>query len=84
MRTTASTYKALSIELLKELSVGSGTGGIHFVRCVRSDLNGEPKGFNKELIRHQLKAMAVLETTEARKKGFPHRIAFSEFLRRLD
>lgn len=82
MRTAITTFRACSLDILRELSVGAGSGGTHFVRCIRSDLKGTPKGFHQELIKHQLRALAVLDTARARQQGFPHRIAFAEFLRR--
>lgn len=82
MRTALATYRACALELLRELSVGGGAGGTHFIRCVRSDLSGTPRSFHRELVKHQLRALAVLDTAVARQNGFPHRIGFSEFLRR--
>ncbi|XP_017777903.1 PREDICTED: neither inactivation nor afterpotential protein C [Nicrophorus vespilloides] len=82
MRTSASTFRSLCLDILKELSVGGGAGGTHFVKCIRSDLEGQPGGFHTEIIKQQLRAMAVLDTARARQKGYPHRISFSEFLRR--
>ncbi|XP_018328516.1 neither inactivation nor afterpotential protein C isoform X2 [Agrilus planipennis] len=82
MRTATSTFRALCLELLKELSVGGGAGGVHFVLCVRSDLQETPKGFHKEIVKQQLRALNVLETAKARQRGFPHRIPFPEFIRR--
>lgn len=82
MRTAITTFRAVSLELLKELSVGAGSGGTRFIRCIRSDLKGEPRGFHPELVKHQLRALSVLDTARARQNGYPHRIAFPEFLRR--
>lgn len=82
MRTTVATFRSLCLNLLKELSVGGSAGGTHFVRCLRSDLDGQPRGFHMEIVKQQLRAMAVVDTVKARQKGYPHRIPFSEFLRR--
>uniref|UniRef100_A0A182NBP7 non-specific serine/threonine protein kinase n=1 Tax=Anopheles dirus TaxID=7168 RepID=A0A182NBP7_9DIPT len=82
MRTIAGVFRATSLELFKTLSIGPNSGGTHFVRCVRSDLEYKPKGFAPEMVRQQLRAMAVLDTARARQKGFSHRIPFQEFLRR--
>ncbi|XP_046961728.1 neither inactivation nor afterpotential protein C isoform X1 [Vanessa cardui] len=82
MRTAATTYRATSLELLKQLSSGPGSGGTHYVRCVRTDLNDNPRGFQTELIRQQLRALAVLDTAKARQNGFPCRVPFAEFIRR--
>lgn len=82
MRTIASVFRATSLELLKMLSIGVNSGGTHFVRCIRSDIEYEPRGFHDDLVRQQLRAMAILDTARARARGFPYRIPFSEFIRR--
>ncbi|KAK4879246.1 hypothetical protein RN001_007392 [Aquatica leii] len=76
------TFKASSLELMKELSIAASGNGAHFIRCLRSDFTRIPKSFHKELIKQQLRALAVVETAIVRKKGFSHRITFSEFLKR--
>ncbi|XP_076750741.1 STKc_myosinIII_N_like and MYSc_Myo21 domain-containing protein ninaC isoform X1 [Xylocopa sonorina] len=81
MRTCATTFKSASLQILKNLSAGGG-GGMHFVRCVRSDLEGAPRGFYREVVRQQIRALAVLNTAKARQRGYPCRISFQEFLRR--
>ncbi|XP_049532765.1 neither inactivation nor afterpotential protein C [Anopheles darlingi] len=82
MRTIAGVFRATSLELIKTLSIGPNSGGTHFVRCIRSDLEYKPKGFATEMVRQQVRAMAVLDTARGRQKGFSHRIPFQEFLRR--
>ncbi|XP_059059333.1 neither inactivation nor afterpotential protein C [Achroia grisella] len=82
MRTAAATYRACSLEILKQLSIGPGSGGTHYVRCIRTDLNGNPRGFQTEVVKQQLRALAVLDTAKARQSGFPCRIPFAEFIRR--
>ncbi|CAG4973120.1 unnamed protein product [Colias eurytheme] len=79
MRTAAATYRVTSLEILKQLSA---SGGIHFVRCIRTDLNDNPRGFQSEVVKQQLRAMAVLDTAKARQCGFSYRIPFAEFIRR--
>lgn len=83
MRSEASRFRTLCLDLMKELAVGGGSGGTHFIRCIRTDLENKPRNFHTEIIRQQLRAMSVIETAKARQKGYPHRIIFSEFLRRL-
>ncbi|KAF5269227.1 hypothetical protein FQR65_LT02528 [Abscondita terminalis] len=78
----AKTFKASSLELMKELSIAASGNGAHFVRCLRSDFTCNPKGFHKELVKQQLRALAVVETAVVRKRGYSHRITFSEFLKR--
>ncbi|XP_043288364.1 neither inactivation nor afterpotential protein C isoform X2 [Venturia canescens] len=82
MRTCAATFRSTSLEILKNLSVGGGSGGTHFVRCIRADLEGKPKGFYREVVKQQIRALAILDTAKARQRGYPHRIPFQEFLRR--
>ncbi|XP_076635717.1 STKc_myosinIII_N_like and MYSc_Myo21 domain-containing protein ninaC isoform X3 [Colletes latitarsis] len=82
MRTCAATFKSTSLEILKNFSTGGGSGGIHFVRCLRSDLEGAPRGFYRDVVRQQIRALAILDTAKARQRGYPCRISFQEFLRR--
>ncbi|XP_078049671.1 STKc_myosinIII_N_like and MYSc_Myo21 domain-containing protein ninaC isoform X2 [Augochlora pura] len=82
MRTSAATFKSVSLEILKSLAGGAGNGGIHFVRCIRSDLEGAPRGFYREVVRQQIRALAILDTAKARQRGYPCRVSFQEFLRR--
>ncbi|KAL1381098.1 hypothetical protein pipiens_013709 [Culex pipiens pipiens] len=82
MRTIANVYRATSLELIRSLAIGPNSGGTHFVRCIRSDLEYQANGLSKEMIRQQVRAMAVLDTAKARQKGFSHRIPFQEFIRR--
>ncbi|XP_047507159.1 neither inactivation nor afterpotential protein C isoform X2 [Pieris napi] len=79
MRTAAATYRVTSLEILKQLSTSNG---LHFVRCVRTDLNDNPRGFQTEVVKQQLRAMAVLDTAKARQCGFSYRIPFAEFIKR--
>ncbi|KAG5306058.1 NINAC protein, partial [Acromyrmex insinuator] len=82
MRTCSSTFRATSLEILKNLAIGTGNGGTHFVRCIRSDLEDAPHSFYREIVRQQIRALAVLDTAKARRRGYPYRIPFQEFLRR--
>lgn len=82
MRTSAATYRATSLEILKQLAIGPGSGGTHYVRCIRADLNDNPRGFQTEVIRQQLRALAILDTAKARQNGYSYRIPFAEFIRR--
>ncbi|PZC83270.1 hypothetical protein B5X24_HaOG208034 [Helicoverpa armigera] len=82
MRTAAATYRATSLEILKQLSIGPGSGGTNYVRCIRADLNDNPRGFQTEVVRQQLRALAILDTAKARQSGFSSRIPFAEFIRR--
>lgn len=78
MRTATATFRAVCLELLRALN----SGGTHFVRCLRAELTGQPRGFQPEVVRQQLRALGVMDTVRARQGGFPCRVPFSEFLRR--
>ncbi|TGZ39750.1 Neither inactivation nor afterpotential protein C [Temnothorax longispinosus] len=80
MRTCSSTFRATSLEILKNLAIG--VGGTHFVRCIRSDLEDAPRSFYREIVKQQIRALAVLDTAKARRRGYPYRVPFQEFLRR--
>ncbi|XP_066595242.1 neither inactivation nor afterpotential protein C isoform X2 [Prorops nasuta] len=82
MRTCSMTFRSSSLEVLRHLSMAGGSSGTHFVRCIRADLEGTPRGFYREVVRQQIRALAVLDTAKARQRGYPHRISFHEFLRR--
>lgn len=82
MRTLAAVFRATSLDILKGLAIGVNTGGTHYVRCIRADLDYKPMGFQSEMVRQQIKAMAILDTAIAKQFGFSHRIPFHEFLRR--
>ncbi|KAJ8920810.1 hypothetical protein NQ315_004951 [Exocentrus adspersus] len=49
---------------------------------IKKILRGGLSQYKKELVRQQLRALTIVETAKARKRGFPHRIPFPEFLRR--
>lgn len=82
MRTLSSIFRATSLEILKTLSIVSNSSGVHFIRCLRSDLNYREFGFDEDVVRQQMRALAILDTARARQKGFSVRIPFNEFLRR--
>uniref|UniRef100_A0A1B6C2U7 Protein kinase domain-containing protein n=1 Tax=Clastoptera arizonana TaxID=38151 RepID=A0A1B6C2U7_9HEMI len=86
MRTASAIFRSSSLELIRKLSSpdegNTKLGGVHFVRCIRADLTGQPKGFQSEVVRQQLRALAVIDTARARQKGYSHRITFGEFIRR--
>ncbi|CRK93540.1 CLUMA_CG007073, isoform A [Clunio marinus] len=82
MRTLASIFRGTSLEILKNLSVVSNSSGVHYVRCMRADLEYRELGLNEEVVRQQMRAMSILDTARARQKGFSVRIPFAEFLRR--
>lgn len=82
MRTASTAFRAISLDLLKELSIGKTSGTTHFVRCMRSNLENKPWCFNDEIVKQQLKAMAITETVKERQRGYPYIMSFEEFLER--
>lgn len=82
MRTLASIFRHTCLDVLRSLAIAATSSGVHFVRCIRADLENRPRALQGEMVRQQLKAMAVVDTAVAGQKGFPYRIPFSEFLRR--
>ena len=68
----------MSLEILRSLASGSS----HFLRCIRTDLNATPGGFQQGIIRQQLRALSVVDTAKARQFGYSNRITFSQFLDR--
>lgn len=49
---------------------------------MRSNLKGDVSKFDRELVKHQMRALSVQQTAQIRHEGYPYRIPFSEFLRR--
>ncbi|XP_044266503.1 neither inactivation nor afterpotential protein C isoform X2 [Tribolium madens] len=78
LTTSVRKFKALSVDLLKDLSKGS----THFIRCVRPNMHQNRKNFDCGLVKQQIRALEVVETAKLRQNGYPYRISFHEFLRR--
>jgi len=71
------------MEILRSVAdTAEHKNGVHFVRCVRATLSDEPLDFQPDVVRQQLKALAVVETVSARQNGYSCRISFSEFIHR--
>ncbi|XP_055920524.1 neither inactivation nor afterpotential protein C isoform X1 [Eupeodes corollae] len=81
LRTMSANFRYTCLTILKTLSQSQGLG-MHFVRCVRADLDYQVKGFHPEMVQQQLKALGVMDTIIARQKGYSCRISFQEFLKR--
>ncbi|XP_044750969.1 neither inactivation nor afterpotential protein C [Coccinella septempunctata] len=82
LRTLATIFKAVCLETLTALSTGSTSGGTHFVRCIKTNLKAKPNHFCRELVKQQIRAMAIPQTAKIRKEGYAYRIQFAEFLKR--
>nr|AAA28721.1 ninaC long protein [Drosophila melanogaster] len=81
LRTLAANFRFTCLTLLKMLSQNANLG-VHFVRCIRADLEYKPRSFHSDVVQQQMKALGVLDTVIARQKGFSSRLPFDEFLRR--
>lgn len=81
LRTLAANFRFTCLSLLKMLSQNPSLG-VHFVRCIRADLEYRPRAFHSDVVQQQMKALGVLDTVIARQKGFSSRLPFEEFLRR--
>jgi myosin III len=79
-RTIAALFRTNSLELLRTLS--STHAGIFFIRCIRGDLDYRPRGFHPDMVRQQLRAMAIMDTAKARQQGYPYRVLFADFIKR--
>ncbi|XP_037957522.1 neither inactivation nor afterpotential protein C isoform X2 [Teleopsis dalmanni] len=81
LRTLAANFRYTCLTLLKILSNGEHLG-VHFVRCIRADLEYKPFGFHTDLVQQQMKALGVLDTIISRQQGYSSRISFQDFLKR--
>ena len=54
----------------------------HFIRCIKPNASREPLTYDTDYVRAQLKYTGVLETTQIRRRGYPTRLTFEDFLKR--
>jgi protein tyrosine phosphatase len=54
----------------------------HFVRCIKTNTEKQPKLFTEPIVETQLKYAGVLQTVQIRRDGYPVRLEFQEFARR--
>ena len=80
MQTQAMRARQTLMQLLQKLAHGTP----HYVRCIRRSV-GQPNmpGVDKGYLADQIRAFNLIPTIHIRKHGFPSRIPFAEFLRRL-
>ncbi|KAI8041867.1 hypothetical protein M5D96_003162 [Drosophila gunungcola] len=71
LRTLAANFRFTCLTLLKMLSQNANLG-VHFVRCIRADLEYKPRAFHSDVVQQQMKALGVLDTMEVGKKGQEH------------
>ncbi|CAD6997560.1 unnamed protein product [Ceratitis capitata] len=81
LRTLAANFRFTCLTLLKTLTLSNNLG-VHFVRCIRADLEYKPRAFHADMVQQQMKALGVLDTVVGRQRGYSCRITFQEFLRR--
>ncbi|XP_067622468.1 neither inactivation nor afterpotential protein C isoform X2 [Eurosta solidaginis] len=81
LRTLAANFRFTCLTLLKTLTLSNNLG-VHFVRCIRADLEYKPRAFHSDMVQQQMKALGVLDTIAGRQRGYSCRITFQEFLRR--
>ncbi|XP_005188793.2 neither inactivation nor afterpotential protein C [Musca domestica] len=81
LRTMAANFRYTCLTMLKILSQNSNIG-VHFVRCIRSDLEYKPRAFHTDMVQQQMKALGVVDTVIGRQQGYSCRLSYDEFLRR--
>ncbi|ALC38813.1 ninaC [Drosophila busckii] len=81
LRTMSANFRFTCLTLLKLLTQNANLG-VHFVRCIRADLEYKPRAFHSDVVQQQMKALGVLDTVIARQRGYSTRLPFEEFLRR--
>ncbi|XP_017859556.1 PREDICTED: neither inactivation nor afterpotential protein C [Drosophila arizonae] len=81
LRTMAANFRFTCLTLLKMLSQNANLG-VHFVRCIRADLEYKPRAFHSDVVQQQMKALGILDTVVARQRGYSTRLPFEEFLKR--
>ncbi|KAL9925896.1 STKc_myosinIII_N_like and MYSc_Myo21 domain-containing protein ninaC [Glossina fuscipes fuscipes] len=81
LRTLSANFRFTCLTLLKILNQNSNLG-VHFVRCIRGDLEYKPRNFHGDMVQQQMKALGVVDTVIARQQGYSCRITFEEFLKR--
>jgi len=81
LRTLSANFRYTCLTILKTLNQNANLG-MHFVRCIRADLEYKPRAFHRDLVQQQMKALGVLDTVIARQRGYSCRVTFQEFLKR--
>ncbi|XP_059080796.1 uncharacterized protein LOC131878708 isoform X1 [Tigriopus californicus] len=54
----------------------------HFVRCIKPNERKQPRNFDDELVKEQVRNHGLLATVQLRKQGFAFRLEYSQFLAR--
>ena len=77
-QTVSSKFSTQLRELVQELD---GTG-LHFVRCIKPNIQLLPDKFESSLVLTQLRCCGVLEVARVSRAGFPTRYRHADFVRR--
>lgn len=81
LRSLSTNFRFFCSYLMKLLQPDADVG-VHFVRCVRGNLDYKSKNFQPDIVQQQLRAMGILETISQRQQGYSYSINFAEFLER--
>lgn len=80
MRTSIATFKGATLNVLQNLGATQKT--YQFVKCIRINLSGKPDDFQSEIVRQQLKALAVLNTILQVRHGYSYSMSHEDFIKR--
>src|SRR5690606_23142224 len=54
----------------------------HYVRCIKPNDKKAPRGFDEQLVRHQVRYLGLVENVRVRRAGFCYRTDYDRFLLR--
>jgi myosin-1 len=77
--TTITMFKSSLNELVDTLR----SKAPHYIRCIKSNDKLMPNQFDRELVRHQVRYLALLENVRVRRAGFVFRQPYEAFLQRF-
>ncbi|KAH3703118.1 hypothetical protein DPMN_078147 [Dreissena polymorpha] len=77
-QTLVAFFKKSLLELLDKLQ----SGDPFFVRCIKANNAHRPNMFEDQVVSEQLKYNGLAEVAKIRKKGYPVRISYTDFVRR--
>lgn len=55
----------------------------HFVRCIKPNSSKVPGEFEAAYVLRQMRYNGILATVQMRRKGFPHRLLFTDFIKKF-
>jgi myosin-5 len=77
-QTVSSKFSTQLRDLVQELDAT----GLHFVRCIKPNIQLLPDRFESSLVLTQLRCCGVLEVARVSRAGFPTRYRHADFVRR--